>query len=1360
MKTFCCLFATVCCLASNLPGQIWPTYRNDFGRSGFVQADFDPGMLQPLWNWKSPVPPEPAWDGPARWDAFAALKDLPAMRQYDACFHPVSDGKLVLFGSSSQDALFAIDLESGKPQWTLVTDGPIRIAPTIIDEKVLIGSDDGFVYCLEKKSGNLVWKFNPARHAQAELRQVLNNDRLISFYPIRTGIVVRDEIAYFAASFLPWRESYICAVNVNTGKLDKPGTTFVSRHENATLEGPLLVANDRLIVPQGRIAPLMFDRKTGDNLGSLPGGGGVTIVLTEKGDVARTEGGRASRPGSIGVFRGKERVASFPRGRSIVVQKSAFYVIDQNKVFAASRNANELLWQRELSEPLELIMVGNSLVVGGRDSIAILDSKNGKIEWQHKLNGRVFGLAYAGGKLIASTDTGQIHCFDATRKSRWTPPTQSEESVRELVPEPKIAAEEQDNLLHRWVFHRSAMRRSNGADVKSDKLNDLDVRDLSGETPLPLAGNALSIPLTDNAPVEAAELNNSYFPIEERFAQSLPAKDITLESWVRVDSPTTWGGIVGCIQDDGSTEHGWLLGFNGSQFSLAIAGSKSGLTYLKSPENFRNGMWYHVAGTYDGSEMRLFVNGVQVATSKQETGPISYPKKRYFTVGAYRDANESFPLKGGLHEVRIYGKALLPEQIANNYELRKDFFPEPQRESVQSDNFLAWGPFVRFIGPGKVEISFGTKQPSKCDTEILQGKKTIGKSQSGELKKDHLFVIPGLPHRRMLEYVIRRKTTTPPAEETLNFSLDTHFDWTIPVSDKLASLPFLDQVANPRGTAFLVGKEHAALAEQIASSTSLTVILIEEDQAAATELKKKWLANHQTPYGKRLTVSTAPLEELPAAFASLVIASANRASTNSIKRLVRPGGGIVSDGKSIVWTRKPLDGAGEWTHMYGQADNSAYGGEHLGGASNREDLVANWIGRPGPRYQTDRQNRKPSPLAANGRLYLQGQQRLLALDSFSGNILWSVETPSVMRWNMPRDSSNWCADQKGVYVAAESEAWFIDGPTGQLKKRIQIPSSALRVFSDKEKAHWGYLARHEDLLLGTAVKSDAIYTKWWGKSQWFDSTNGNDTHIVTGDSLFGMHHQTGKLKWQYDGLVLHPTITVLGKHIYFVEDTTTEHVSNQSRRISIDKDQALRLVCLNLEDGTSVFTKELPSFQGKVSVLYLAAGGPPEKQSLVMVASEASKGEFAVTCLSPNDGNKRWNKSIKWEANHHGKHISRPAIENDLLYIRPEVISMADGSTIKRGFPGGHGCSSYTLSKNGLFSRLGETTWWDVRNDKVNRFSRVRTDCWISAIPAQGMLLSAEGGGGCSCGSWLETSIGFLPRKFDQFVPDESSDKN
>jgi outer membrane protein assembly factor BamB len=437
--------------------------------------------------------------------------------------------------------------------------------------------------------------------------------------------------------------------------------------------------------------------------------------------------------------------------------------------------------------------------------------------------------------------------------------------------------------------------------------------------------------------------------------------------------------------------------------------------------------------------------------------------------------------------------------------------------------------------------------------------------------------------------------------------------------------------------------------------------------------------------------------------------------------------------------------------MYGQADNSAFGGERLSNASERQDLVTQWIGRPGPRYQTDRQNRKPSPLASGGRLFLQGQQRMIALDSYSGTVLWSVESPTVMRWNVPHDCSNWCADDDGIYVAAANQAWFVDGKTGNVARQFELPLKQ----AERDGKSWGYIARYKNQLLGSVVSTPAIYTQWWGNTQWFDSTGGADTHVVAGDRLFSLDPKTGDVQWNYDGMVLHPTITVMDDQLFFVEDKTADHQSAATRRISLDADQQHELVCLDVVTGIVKWRRPLAAFAGHIASLYLAGGGETDNRSLVLVASESTQSEFSIQTFRPQTGDPIWIRRVAWEANHHGKHISRPAIQGDLLYLRPEVLKLADGETIRRGFPGGHGCASYTLSTNGLFARLGETTWWDVRHDKVNRFDRIRTDCWISVVPAQGMLLSAEGGGGCSCGSWLETSLGFLPRSVDETFPDK-----
>ncbi len=1329
--------------------QQWSTFRGNSARTGVSPVNLSPESLAESWTWNSEVPPDPAWDGPARWDAFSQIRDLPAMRQYDACFHPVSDGEKVYFGSSAQDTLFALSMKNGSEAWKFVAGGPIRLAPTLVDNQLLFGCDDGNVYCLNKTNGELNWKFSPAEFVGAESRKVINNDRLISYFPIRTGITVRDSIAYFGASFLPWRESYICAIDLESGRVNDESKTFVTRHEEATLEGNLLIAENRLIVPQGRVAPRLFDRQTGKDLGSLPGGGGVAIVLTEAGDVVRAEGGRPARAGQVGVFKGKERVASFPRGKAIVVSGNDFFVIDGQKLFAADRQTNELRWVRVVDEPLELIMVGGTLFVGGRDHVTAVRAKDGMPVWSAKTDGRTFGLAFAEGHLIASTDQGAIHVYSLGSNQVPAKANATTEKSNAWISQ-NVTRVRDKNLIHRWVFHRSAMTNLGGAPVESASLNSILVKDQASGIPLKMVGVGKAIRIGEANKREAIEIGGGMFPMSEEVTDRLPRETITIATWVRVDEAQQWGGIAGFIQDDGVVEHGVLLGYRSNRFCWAVAGGGNGLTYMDSNQSFEPGTWHHVVGTYNGQEMRLYVDGALAVSGTSEKGKISISDKCFGTIGAYRDTNESFPLKGALHEIRIYSNALTATEVARDFQASAPEFKIDKVAPNIPDEFLAWGPFARFVRPGVVNISYGTVDRVSTVIDVV-GEKSVRTEIDLPTKFEHQLAIGELPHKRELQFQIRDRNSED-AKTSKSFSIDTHFDWTaskfqnpVQLADEFSELTQLS--TNPRGLVFVVGAARAKLATRLAAKTQFNVVLLEEDQAEADQLRQKWASTPGLTYSQRLNVVSGSLRSVPAACATVVIGD----ETPQERRLVRPQGGILSDGKSVLWKRKSVEGSGTWSHMYGNADNSAFGGESLSNASDRKDLTTQWIGRPGPRYQTDRQNRKPSPLAAGGRLFLQGQQRMIALDSYSGVVLWSVESPTVMRWNVPHDCSNWCADSNGVFVAAESQAWFVNGRDGEIKKRFDVPVD----HGQAKLKSWGFIARHENQLIGTVVDANAIYKKWWGKTQWFDSTGGDDTHVVAGERLFSMDPGSGELHWKYDGLVLHPTITIMDGKIVFVEDKTVSHLDGSARRVSVDRGQSYELVCLDVTNGNEVWRQSLPGFSGHVSSLYLAGGGEPEHRALVMVASEASLKKFSVYAFEPASGKPKWNQSVVWESNHHGKHISRPAIQGDLVYLRPEVLQLADGKSIHRGFPGGHGCSSYTLCTNGLFSRLGETTWWDVRNDKVNRFKRIRTDCWISVVPAQGMLLSAEGGGGCSCGTWMETSLGFLPQSLDEELPEK-----
>jgi len=171
-----------------------------------------------------------------------------------------------------------------------------------------------------------------------------------------------------------------------------------------------------------------------------------------------------------------------------------------------------------------------------------------------------------------------------------------------------------------------------------------------------------------------------------------PKAALTAVAWVRVDEPVEYGGIVGCLQDNGPKEAGFLLGYDRKGFNFALATRGGGpvkdgfgkLTYLKGATAYEPGRWYHVAGVYDGNSMRLYVNGKLDATSDEQKGDILYAPTAPFVVGRYRDADEDTPLTGALREVLLCAHAVPADEIAAHF---------------TADRALAELPSIRAAGP-------------------------------------------------------------------------------------------------------------------------------------------------------------------------------------------------------------------------------------------------------------------------------------------------------------------------------------------------------------------------------------------------------------------------------------------------------------------------------------------------------------------------------------------------------------------------------------------------------------------------------------------------------------------------------------
>ena len=87
---------------------------------------------------------------------------------------PVIIDDLIIFGCEDH-FLYAVNADTGQLMWKSATGGPIVSSPTLADDLVVIGSDDGLAYAFEIKTGMLRWTFETDRAIEAPIVNVEGN---------------------------------------------------------------------------------------------------------------------------------------------------------------------------------------------------------------------------------------------------------------------------------------------------------------------------------------------------------------------------------------------------------------------------------------------------------------------------------------------------------------------------------------------------------------------------------------------------------------------------------------------------------------------------------------------------------------------------------------------------------------------------------------------------------------------------------------------------------------------------------------------------------------------------------------------------------------------------------------------------------------------------------------------------------------------------------------------------------------------------------------------------------------------------------------------------------------------------------
>ncbi|HNR30782.1 MAG TPA: PQQ-binding-like beta-propeller repeat protein [Candidatus Hydrogenedentes bacterium] len=317
--------------ASSVTAADWPTYRHDIARS----ARTDEALELPLaraWTFTPPHPPAPAWPDPVK---------EKARDRFDEAYHVAVAGDALYFATSSDCKVYCLDANTGDVRWSFLAGGPMRVAPMVSDGRIYVGSDDGCAYALRAEDGALVWRVRAAHRDE----RVLGNGKMISLWPVRTGVIVDDGTAYFGAGVFSHEGLFLCAARAEDGALlwrnDTCGNVdFRVDFGGMTLQGPLLASATQVFTPAGRAMPAVFRRDDGAFHSWLsPGGkfGGTWALLADDKLVAGIDGKKTYSPEADNRVQDAP-YAWFP-GQDLVVDADTAYLLAVSQLVALDRPA-------------------------------------------------------------------------------------------------------------------------------------------------------------------------------------------------------------------------------------------------------------------------------------------------------------------------------------------------------------------------------------------------------------------------------------------------------------------------------------------------------------------------------------------------------------------------------------------------------------------------------------------------------------------------------------------------------------------------------------------------------------------------------------------------------------------------------------------------------------------------------------------------------------------------------------------------------------------------------------------------------------------------------------------------------------
>ena len=153
---------------------------------------------------------------------------------------------------------------------------------------------------------------------------------------------------------------------------------------------------------------------------------------------------------------------------------------------------------------------------------------------------------------------------------------------------------------------------------------------------------------------------------------------ITVAAWVKLAATGTSGRVISSGHENYPTSmSGFVFNLASDKIKLTVAKNTGytdtvDLNSAVSTTTLTTGVWYHVVGTYDGSNIKIYVNGALESTTAWASG-LAYSSTVRTRIGSQLvtifagETDNHLPWNGALDEVGLWNRALSATEITQLY---------------------------------------------------------------------------------------------------------------------------------------------------------------------------------------------------------------------------------------------------------------------------------------------------------------------------------------------------------------------------------------------------------------------------------------------------------------------------------------------------------------------------------------------------------------------------------------------------------------------------------------------------------------------------------------------------------------------